>query len=142
MLSEQEIDKIVREARVIAVVGMQDERKDHRAAYQIPRMLLGLGYELIPINPKIQVSMGIPALSDVASLTTSPDILDVFRREEAIPGLTDEILALPPDKRPKTVWLQSGIMHEVSERRLEDAGIRVVSDRCLGVAASRLRRGG
>jgi hypothetical protein len=139
LLSDPEIDQIVKDARTIAVVGMQDESHAHRAAYQIPAMLKQRGYEILPVNPHIQSSMGLKAVANVGDWTTVPDILDVFRRSDAIPELADELLALPPEKRPKAVWLQSGITHPEAEERLEKAGMKVVSDRCLGVYASRLK---
>lgn len=139
MLSEPEIEQIVKDAHTIAVVGMQDESHAHRAAYQIPAMLKQRGYEILPVNPHIQSSMGLKAVANVGDWTTVPDILDVFRRSDAIPELADELLALPSEKRPKAVWFQSGITHPEAEERLEKAGMKVVSDRCLGVYASRLK---
>jgi hypothetical protein len=140
VLTEPEIETIVCEARVIAVVGMQDEAHGDKAAFQIPAMLKKRGYRIIPINPMIQSSLGESSLKSVSELPEALDILDVFRRIDAIPALTEEILALPIEKRPKTVWFQSGITHPVSEAKLEAAGFQVVSDRCLGVYASRVRR--
>jgi len=140
VLSESEIETIVRQARTIAVVGMQDEAHSDRAAYQIPEMLKHRGYRLLPVNPAIESSLGEKAYPNVAALPMVPDILDVFRRPEVIPDLTDEILNLPPEKRPPVVWLQSGIAHPESEKRLEEVGVKVVSDRCLGVYAARVRR--
>ena len=140
MLTETEIDKIVLNARVIAVVGMRNASHSDRAAFLIPEMLKKRGYRVIPVNPKIHSSLGEKSYSSIAELPVVPDILDVFRRIEVIPALVDEILALPARKRPPVVWLQSGITHPESEKRLEDAGIKAVSDRCLGVYAARVRR--
>jgi predicted CoA-binding protein len=140
LLTESEIESIVRDARVIAVVGMQDEAHGDKAAFQIPAMLKKRGYRVIPVNPLIQSSLGEVSLTSVSELTDAPDILDVFRRIDAIPALTEEILSLPPEKRPKTVWLQSGITHPASEAKLAAAGFQVVSDRCLGVYAARVGR--
>jgi predicted CoA-binding protein len=84
--------------------------------------------------------MGLKAVAKVGDWTTPPDLLNVFRRSDTIPALVDEILALPPEKRPKAVWLQSGITHPESEARLERSGMKVVSDRCLGVYAARVKK--
>ena len=67
------------------------------------------------------------------------DIVNVFRRSEVIEALADEILALPADQRPKTVWMQSGIRNDPAAKKLAQAGIQVVMDACLGVYVSRYR---
>jgi predicted CoA-binding protein len=64
----------------------------------------------------------------------------VFRRPAAIPDHVDEILALPAERRPKVVWLQSGIRHDEATARLLEVGIDVVQDACLGVFVSRYGR--
>lgn len=139
-MEESDILAAVRAANSIAVVGMQDETRSDRAGFAIPEQLVRQGFDVIPVNPKIRSSLGRAALASVSELPIRVDILDVFRRAEHIPQLTSEILALPEDKRPKLVWLQSGITHPESEARLAAAGIAVVSDRCLGVYASRAAR--
>ncbi len=139
MLNEQEVIDIVKNAKTVAVYGMQDEVHMDRPAFQIPAMLKERGLKLYPVNPKIESSLGEKALASLKDLPLSVDILDVFRRSDAIPELTDEIIALPTEKRPKVVWLQTGITHPQAEAKLEQAGFKVVSDACLGVFASRVR---
>ncbi|HTC20998.1 MAG TPA: CoA-binding protein, partial [bacterium] len=80
------------------------------------------------------------ARATVKDVPVRVDILDVFRRPDVIPALAEEILALPEPMRPKVVWLQTGITHPEAEAKLEKAGIKVVSDTCLGVIASRVRQ--
>jgi predicted CoA-binding protein len=137
--SEDQIIRIVKDAKTVAVYGMQDESRMDRPAYTIPALLQSRGLKLYPVNPKIQSSLGEKAYADLKSLPVKVDILDVFRRGDAIPELADEILALPADKRPTTVWLQTGISHPEAELKLEKAGLKVVSDACLGVYVSRVR---
>jgi predicted CoA-binding protein len=138
-MNEEMIERIVRDARTVAVYGMQDERKADRPAYLIPMALQQRGLKLYPVNPAIDSSLGEKALPSLKDLPIKVDILDVFRRSEAIPELAEEILALPEAIRPKVVWLQSGISHKEAEMKLEAAGIPVVPDACLGVYAARVR---
>jgi predicted CoA-binding protein len=140
-MNEPEIIELVRSAETIGVVGMQDETRADRPAFAIPKQLVQRGYDVYPVNPTIHSSLGKTALASIRELPVRVDILDVFRRAEHVPGLTNEILALPPDRRPKAVWLQSGITEPESEAKLAAAGITVVSDRCLGVYASYAARG-
>ncbi len=137
---EGTLGEIVRGMKTVAVVGMKDERRADEAAFAIPALVQARGCEVIPINPTITSALGVPALPAVSALERRVDVLDVFRRAERIPGLADEILALPVERRPAVVWLQSGIRHDVAAEKLAAAGVKVVQDRCLGVYASRYRR--
>lgn len=138
-VTEAEALEIAKNAKTVAVEGMQDESRMDRPAYQIPAVLQERGMKVYPVNPKIQSSLGERAYAVIRDVPVQVDILDVFRRSEVIPALADEIIALPQDKRPKVVWLQTGIAHPEAEARLEKAGFKVVSDACLGVFASRVR---
>jgi predicted CoA-binding protein len=138
-VTETEALEIAKNAKTVAVEGMQDEKKMDRPSYQIPAMLKERGIKIFPVNPNIQSSQGEKAYAAIKDVPVQVDILDVFRRPDVIPVLADEIIALPSDKRPKVVWLQTGITHPEAEAKLEKAGFKVVSDACLGVIASRVR---
>jgi uncharacterized protein len=132
--------EIARTVKTVAVLGMTDGSKPGRASFEIPQMLQQRGVKLVPVNPTISSALGEPSLKALADLPLGVELLDVFRRSEAIPELADELIALPPSQRPKTVWLQSGITHPEAEARLEAAGYQVVADRCLGVYVARAGR--
>lgn len=136
---EDALAVIVREARIVAVVGMVDERKADRPAFRIPRMLRARGLRVIPVNPTIESSLGEKAYPDLASVPVPFDVVDVFQRSEKIGPVADAILALSPDRRPRVVWLQTGIRNDEAAARLAAAGIQVVQDRCLGVYSERYR---
>lgn len=136
---EEAIAEIVRGMRTVAVVGIKGADRPDEAAYTIPAMLAAQGREVTGINPTIPEALGRPTLPDVGALPGGIDVLNVFRRSDAIPALADAVLALPPGRRPRTVWLQTGIRHDAAAERLAAAGIRVVQDRCLGVYANRYR---
>jgi predicted CoA-binding protein len=138
---EDVLAEIVRAARVVAVIGMVDERKADRPAYRIPRACQERGMRVIPVNPKIESSLGERAYPDLASVPDRFDLVDVFRRSEDLEPHADEVLALSPDRRPKVFWMQSGIKNEVAAAKLHAAGIQVVMDRCLGVYAMHYRVG-
>ena len=136
---EAGLQAIVRAARVVAVLGMKDESRASQPAHGIPRMLVERGMEVIPVNPTIASSLGRRAWPSLADVPVPFDLVDVFRRSDRIPSIADEILALPPGRRPSVVWLQTGIRHDAAAARLEAAGIAVVQDECLGVLAARWR---
>jgi predicted CoA-binding protein len=136
---EDALAEIVRAARVVAVIGMVDERKSDRPAYRIPHACQERGMRVIPVNPKIESSLGERAYPDLASVPDRFDLVDVFRRSEDVEPHADEVLALPPDRRPRVFWMQSGIKNEAAAAKLHAAGIQVVMDRCLGVYAMNYR---
>ncbi len=138
--SEESLASLVRNSKVIAVIGMKDDSDPMAPAFGVPAHLGQLGYDIWPVNPKIESALGRPAVPDIASLPVVPDLVNVFRRKEALPGIADEILSLPPGRRPGAVWFQTGIADDAVATRLREHGITVVQDRCLGVYASRYRR--
>jgi predicted CoA-binding protein len=136
---EETLAAIVREARRVAVIGMMDERGPERPAYTIPRLLRERGLAVIPVNPRIESSQGLRAYPDLASVPEPFDLVNVFRRSEDVEPHADEVLALPPERRPRVFWMQSGIRNDAAAAKLTAAGIRVVMDHCLGVYAARYR---
>jgi predicted CoA-binding protein len=137
---EEALAAIVREARVVAVIGMVDETKSHRPALEIPRICIQRGMQVIPVNPKIKASLGLTAYPDLASVPERFDVVNVFRRSDDVPPHADEVLALPPERRPRVFWMQTGIRNDAAAAKLAAAGIAVVMDHCLGVYAAKYRK--
>ena len=137
--SREAVEAAVRALRVVAVLGMKDGRDPSAPAYRIPQMLKERGVRVIPVNPKFESIDGDRCYPTIADVPEPFDTLDVFRAPKFIAGIADEVLALPPGRRPKLVWLQSGIRDDAAAARLADAGVQVVQDRCLGVDAARFR---
>lgn len=137
--SEGDVAAAVRSARVVAVVGMKDGSDLDAAAWRIPAMMEERGIRVIPVNPKFAEIAGRRCYPRLADVPEPFDAVDFFRAPRFLPGHTDEILALPPDRWPTLVWFQSGIRDDDDAARLAAAGIRVVQDRCMGVYARRYR---
>jgi uncharacterized protein len=139
--SEDQIERIVRAMRVVAVVGMKDDPSS--PAFTVPGSMQAKGIRILPVNPKLagRVVLGERAYATLGEVPERFDLVDVFRRPEFVPAHADQVIALPPDRRPRVFWMQTGIVHEGAAARLADAGVQVVMDRCLGVYASRVLRG-
>ncbi|MEK7347657.1 MAG: CoA-binding protein [Candidatus Eisenbacteria bacterium] len=133
------IEAAVRAIRVAAVLGMKDATDPDAPAYRIPQVLLERGIRVIPVNPRLESIEGERSYRSLAAVTEPYDTLDVFRAPRFIAGIAEEILALPAERRPRLVWLQSGIRDDAAAARLAAAGIQVVQDSCLGVYAARCR---
>lgn len=137
--TEDAIADLVRRMKTIAVLGIQSAAKPEAPAFTIPQLLIEMHYEVTGINPVVPEAFGRANLASVENLPAAVDVLDVFRRSDAIPAIADQLLAMPAERRPRAVWLQSGIRHDEAAARLAEAGMQVVQDRCLGVYARRYR---
>ncbi len=120
--------------RTIAVVGIKAGEDDD--AHRVPRYMQARGYRILPVNPKLEVVLGEPVAARLGDVGEPIDLVNLFRAAAHVPGHVDEILAL--SARPQAVWMQLGISHAESARRLEDHGVRVIQDRCLMVEHRRL----
>ncbi len=119
------IDKILAEARTIAVVGISD--KPERPSHAVARYLQERGYRIVPVNPALKEVLGekvYPSLSDVP---VPIDLVDVFRKSADVPPLADEAIRAGA----RFFWMQEGVESGEARGRLERAGIPVVMDRCV-----------
>lgn len=132
-----EVVSILRNARRIAVVGLSP--RPERPSHSVSRYLQKAGYTVIPIRlATVDPILGERVYPDLPSAARAGpiDIVNVFRQPSALPGLVEDIIAV----QPKLVWLQLGVVHQESARRIEAAGIPVVMDRCLAVEHNYLLR--
>jgi hypothetical protein len=120
-----EIRAILTGARRIAVVGHSDDPR--RDSYRVGRYLAEHGYEVFPVNPNARSSEGLRFYPDLASVPGPVDIVDIFRRPEAIPGVVDDAIA----KGARVIWMQEGLAHNAAADRARGAGLKVVMSRCI-----------
>lgn len=131
-----EVAALLRAAKRIAVVGLSSD--PFRPSHSVAQYLQRAGYEIIGVHPGGGTVLGVPRLPDLrAARATGPlDIVDIFRRSAAIPGMLEDLLAV----RPKLVWMQLGVEDAPTARALSAAGILVVQDHCLAVEHRALLR--
>lgn len=134
MNGDDKIKDLLEQSRTIAVVGVSNkpERDSHRVAAYLQRA----GYRVIPVNPVVEEVLGQRCYPDLASIPAEVeiDIVDVFRRSDFVPGIVEEAI----DCGAGAVWLQLGISHPDAERRAAEAGLEVVSNRCIKIEHGRL----
>ena len=107
-----------------------------RPSHGVLMDLVGLGYDVVPINPSVDEVAGLrcyPTLRAAVDATGPVDIVDVFRLPPACPGHAREAV----DVGAKVLWLQLGIASREAGRIAHDAGLDVVMNRCLAVEAMR-----
>lgn len=127
---------ILNTVKTIAMVGFSP--KENRPSYFAFKYLLERGYRVIPINPG---QAGKEALGQkiYASLTDVPepiDMVDIFRASENVPPIVEEALTLTP--KPRVIWMQLTVRNDEAARRAEDAGLKVVMNRCPKIEYGRL----
>jgi len=135
-VGDEGLREILTTSRTIAVVGASPRAgRDSRA---ITGFLIQQGYEVFPINPGHagEKLFGRTIYASLADVPEPIDIVDIFRRSEAIPPVVDAALALEP--KPKVIWMQLGIANEEAAQKAEAAGVTVVQDHCIKIEHRRL----
>lgn len=122
--------------QTIAVVGASPNRL--RPVYGVMEYLLLAGYRVIPVNPGQagKEILGQHVCARLADIPEPIDLVDIFRRKDALAGVVDEALALSP--RPKAIWMQLDLRDDVAAAKAEAAGLTVIMDRCIKVEHDRL----
>jgi predicted CoA-binding protein len=123
------IREILNNVKTIAVVGLTN--KEGRASLGVSRFMQSRGYRIIPVNPQIDSALGEKAYATldeaVAGAGVKIDLVNVFRLPQYIPAVVEDTIRL---KIPY-LWVQEGIVHDEAAARAEEAGIKVVMDRCI-----------
>ena len=138
MTTQAEIDRIARETKVIAVVGLSP--RPERPSYGVARFLQARGHRIVPVNPG-QAGGTILGEPVFASLSAIPDrdevdMIDIFRRSDAAGAVVEEALATLPNLR--TVWMQLGVTAPQAAELARARGVDVVQDRCPAIEFPRL----
>jgi hypothetical protein len=121
----------------IAVVGCS--ATPGKAAHEVPAYLRDHGYEVHPVNPYADEIFGIEAADSLAEVDAEIDLVNVFRPSEEVPGIVEQVLDRKNARGDvQALWLQLGISHDEAVGRAEDAGLRVVQDKCMKVEHGRL----
>jgi len=137
-LGDNDILKILDDTRRIAVIGLSSN--PGRASYGVTRYLVGAGFLVSGVNPALagEEIAGAPVFASLADVPGPVDMVDVFRRVDALPAVTSEVIDLAGDKRIRHLWLQLGLVHREAAVHAEAAGLTVVMDRCLKIEHARL----
>ncbi|MDP9144656.1 MAG: CoA-binding protein [Actinomycetota bacterium] len=123
--------QIIQTARTVALVGVS--ANPLRSSNFVATYLVRTNLEILPVNPMYDEVLGLTSYKSLADLPVVPDIVDVFRRREELPGVVEEAIAIGA----KVVWFQLGLRHEEAAARAAEAGLTVVQDRCLKIEHAR-----
>ena len=129
---------IFESTRTIAMVGASPSPE--RDSHGVMRYLQNAGYRVIPVNPMAVGRMihGEPVVAALSDIGGPFELVDVFRRRDAVPDVVEDVLPLIEPHGIRTLWLQIGVGHREAAARARSAGLRVVLDRCIKVEHRRL----
>ena len=111
--------------RTVAVVGLSP--KPGRPSHRVAAFLQERGFHIVPLRPAVTKILGEKAYPSLEAYGRPVDVVDIFRRSEAVPGIVDQALRTGC----RVIWMQEGIGHEQASDRARAAGIKVVQNRCL-----------
>ena len=127
---------ILNTVKTVAMVGFSP--KDTRPSYFVFKYLLERGYRVIPVNPGQagQEFLGQKCYASLNDIPEPVDMVDIFRASEHVPAVVEEALTLK--SKPQVVWMQLTIRNDEAAKRAEEAGIKVVMNRCPKIEYGRL----
>ena len=125
--TSEEIKEILQNSKTIAIVGISaDESKD---SFRVAKYLQEHDYKIIPVNPKYSEILDEKCYPDLKSIPEKVDIVNIFRKPEAVPSIVDEAIEIGA----KVIWMQLGICHNAAAEKARNAGLKVVMNKCTKV---------
>jgi len=123
--TSRDILNLLASAKTIAVVGLSPNPS--RPSYEVSLYIKSHGYRILPVNPGHREILGERCYSSLMEIDVPIDIVDIFRRPEAVPDIVEEAIA----KKAKAIWMQEGIVHNEAAERAKKAGLMVVMNKCI-----------
>jgi hypothetical protein len=136
-LSDDDLRRILSGTRIVACVGVSPNPV--RPSHFVARYLGLRGKRVIPVNPGHagETLLGETVVARLEDIDAPVDMVDIFRRSEAVPAIVESALAAFPHSL-RTIWMQIGVSHPDAAARAEAAGIAVIQDRCPKIEYQRL----
>jgi len=133
--SDQHLRDILTRVKRVACVGLS--KNPVRPSYYVGRYLCLKGFQVIPVNPGLegQEVLGETVRGRLSDVPPPVDMVDIFRRPDAVPAIVDEALAAFP---PAVIWMQIGVEHAGATAKAEAAGWTVIQNRCPKIEYQRL----
>jgi predicted CoA-binding protein len=133
--SDQDLRNILERSGVVAMVGESDDH--YYTSYQVAQYLKEMGYKVYPVNPTIEFVGSDRSYASLADVPEAIDIVDVFRAPMYLNEIVDAAIAVGA----KTLWAQLDVVSsdQEPERRAIQAGLKVVSNRCMRIEHERLK---
>ena len=136
--SDSYIGGILRQVKSFAIVGASANRV--RPSFFVQKYLLAKGYKVYPVNPGQAGNeiLGQKVYASLSELEPPVDVIEIFRNSEAALGITKEAIALKDKLGISAVWMQLGVRNDKAAKLAEDAGLKVVMNRCPKIEYGRI----
>jgi len=124
--SDDYIKEILTSVKTIAMVGASPDKT--KFSYGVLRVLSETGYDMIPVNPRPDITeiRGLKVYPNLKSIDRPVDMVEVFRKPEDLYEIAKEAIEI----NAKVLWGQIGVINDEAARLAEDAGLKVVMNRC------------
>ena len=124
--SDDYLQDILSSVKTIAMVGASPDKT--KFSYGVLRVLHETGYDMIPVNPRpgLKEIRGLDVYSSLDKIDRQVDMVEVFRKPEDLFGIAEEAIAIGA----KVLWGQIGVINHDAARLAEEAGLKVVMNRC------------
>ena len=124
--SDKYLKDILQSVKTIAMVGASPDKT--KFSYGVLRVLHETGYDMIPVNPKPEITeiRNLKVYPNLAAIDRPVDMVEVFRKPEDLYGVAEEAIAIGA----KVLWGQIGVVNHEAARLAEEAGLKVVMNRC------------
>jgi len=126
-MKDEELKEIFKNCKTVAVVGISP--KEDRPSYRVASYLQSKGYRIIPVRPggdTILDEKVYPHLMEIPK-EIEIDVVDILRKSEEVPPIVEEAIR----RGVKIVWMQEGVIHQEAAEKAQNAGLKVVMDRCI-----------
>ena len=124
--SDDYLKEILQSVKTIAMVGASPDKT--KFSYGVLRVLDETGYDMIPVNPRPEITeiRNLKVYPNLAAIDRPVDMVEVFRKPEDLYGVAEEAIAI----KAKVLWGQIGVINHDAARLAEEAGLKVVMNRC------------
>ncbi|HJE03189.1 hypothetical protein AAX26_00779 [Aliarcobacter thereius] len=129
--NKEEIKAIFEETKTIAIVGLSPNSE--KASFKVAQYLQNNGFKIVPIYPKEDEILGEKVYRTLSEIPFSIDMIDIFRKPDAILKVVEEVLKIKDEKNIKSVWFQLGLANNEAAQKAIESGLKVVQNKCTKI---------
>ncbi|MDY0180398.1 CoA-binding protein [Aliarcobacter skirrowii] len=129
--NKDEIKEIFDNTKTIAIVGLSPDSE--KASFRVASYLQSKGFKIVPIYPKEDEILGEKVYRSLEEIPFDIDMVDIFRKPDAIAKIVDEAIRLKDSKNIKSVWFQLGLANNEAAKKAVENGLKVVQNKCTKI---------